>query len=238
MKKLLMVSNGELLAARVLKTVLMLLIGVALGTAFWVASTPVALAEEMSPSRMIESQLPAGKTAATASKQDYLGAVCNAVKKFRSAAPQIARAAAESHPNWKSDILRTAFRCLGAGGGADCRLLAGVLHGVINGGDAQQLTELAIELAPSCADAFGVDHKGGGPGPGGVIEEGNFGNPPGSNLNPPPGSIGGGGGQGNVIAICHNGHTIFVSPQGAENHLNHHSGDTLGPCVVTAFQNQ
>src|SRR3982751_991181 len=104
MKKLLMVSNGELLATRVLKTVLMLLIGVALGTAFWVASTPVAKAQEMSPSRMLESQLPSGKTMATASKQDYLAAVCSAVKKFRSASPQIARAAADAHPDWKSDI--------------------------------------------------------------------------------------------------------------------------------------
>jgi hypothetical protein len=229
MKKLLMVSNGELFAARVLKTVLMLLIGVALGTAFWVASTPVAFAQE-SPSQMLASQLPAGKTMATASKQEFLAAVCSAVKKFRSAAPQIARAAADAHPEMKKDILRTAFRCLGTTG--DCRLLNRVLHGVINGGDAQELTELAIELAPNCSDAFGA------PPSGGHGEEGNFGNPPGANLNPPPGSIGGGGGQGNVIAICHNGHTIFVSPQGAENHLNHHSGDTLGPCVVTAFQNQ
>jgi len=67
--------------------------------------------------------------------------------------------------------------------------------------------------------------------------EGNFEQGPG-NQNPPPGSIGAGGGQGNVVAICHNGHTIFVSPQGAENLLRTHPGDTLGPCVVTPVTNQ
>lgn len=230
MKKILMVSNGEHLAARFLKTILVLLIGLALGTAFWVASTPIASAQEMSATKMIESQLPQGKSTASASKQQYLAAVCEAVKKFRSAAPQIVRAAVEAHPNWKQDILRTAFRCLGSN---DCRLLGRVLHGAIDGAggrDASELTELGIELAPNCSGSFGGTRGGG-------EEEGNFGNPPGGNLNPPPGSIGGGGGQGNVVAVCHNRHTIFVSPQGAQNHLRNHPGDTLGPCVVTQFQN-
>jgi hypothetical protein len=230
MKKLLTVSNGQLLAARILKTTLVLLIGLALGTAFWVASMPVAQAQDMSPSRMIESQLAQGKSSASASKQEYLAAVCAAVKKFRNAAPQIVRVAAETHSEWKKDILRTAFRCLGPD---DCRLLGRVLHAAIsgNGSDASELTELAIELAPNCSGAF----PGGGAG-GGDQGEGNFGNPPG-NQNPPPGSVGGGGGQGNVVAVCHNGVTIFLTPQGAEDDLRNNPGDTLGPCVVTNIQN-
>jgi len=231
MKKMLMVSNDGTRSARIVKTTYLLLIGLALGTSFWLASAPVARAQDMSPTKMIESQLPQGKTSASASAKEYLAAVCEAVKKFRNAAPQIVRAAVDAHPSWKKDILRTAFRCLGTD---DCRLLARVLRSAIgDGSDASELTELGIELAPNCAGLFG-DAKGGG---GGVEEEGNFGNPPGGNLNPPPGSIGGGGGQGNVIAICHNGRTIFVSPQGAEFHLRNHSGDRLGACVVTPFQN-
>ncbi|MGI9087527.1 MAG: hypothetical protein ACR2HH_07285 [Chthoniobacterales bacterium] len=232
MKKLLTVSNGQLFAARILKTIFVVLIGVALGTAFWVASMPVAQAQDMSPTRMIESQLPAGKTSASASKQEYLGAVCAAVKKFRNAAPQIVRVAVETHSEWKKDILRTAFRCLGPD---DCRLLGRVLHAAIsgNGSDASELTELAIELAPNCAGAFG-DAKEGGHGE--EQGEGNFGNPPG-NVNPPPGSIGGGGGQGNVVAVCHNGVTIFLTPQGAQDDLRRNPGDRLGPCVVTQSTN-
>jgi hypothetical protein len=224
MKKLLMVSNDGSRCARIVKATSVLLIGLALGTAFWVASTPVAQAQE-SPTQMIESQLPHGKTTASASKTEYLAAVCAAVKKFRSAAPQIVRAAVDAHPGWKKDILRTAFRCLGTD---DCRFLNRVLRAAISGPDAREMTDLAVQLAPNCAGAFGA---------GEVIEEGNFGNPPGANLNPPPGSIGGGGGQGNVIAVCFNGVTRFLTPRGAEEFLRAHPGATLGACVVTQFQN-
>jgi hypothetical protein len=230
MKKMLMVSNGGPRLARIVKAMSVLIIGLALGTAFWVASTPVAQAQDMSPTQMIDSMLH-GKTSASATKAEYLTAVCEAVKKYRNSAPAITNAAVNAHPGWKKDILRTVFRCLGSG---DCRLLGAVLQASISGPDASEMTDLAVQLAPGCAGSFGGDHKGGGPA---VIDEGNFGNPPLLNINPPPGSIGGGGGQGNVIAICHNGMTIFVAPQGAEQHLRNHPGDTLGPCVVTPFQN-
>ena len=74
---------------------------------------------------MIESQLPQGKTVQTAGKAEFLAAVCAAVKKYRSAAPQIVRFAVDAHPEWKKDILRTAYRCLGTD---DCRLLNRVLQ--------------------------------------------------------------------------------------------------------------
>jgi hypothetical protein len=97
---------------------------------------------------------------------------------------------------------------------------------------AAKLTEYAIELAPSCAGAFG----GGGTQTSPGTEE-SFGPPPSiDNFGNPPGLAIGGGGQGNVIAVCHNGHTIFVAPQAAEAHLRH--GDTLGPCQVTPVQNR
>jgi hypothetical protein len=229
MKKLLMVPNGEHFAARFLKTTLVLLTGLALATAFWVASTPVANAQGGNPAQFIESQLPSGKTMQNASKADFLSAVCAAVKKHKNAAAQIVRVAVAARPEWKNDILRTAFNCLGTG---DCALLGRVLRGAIAGspGDANDLTQVAIEAAPGCASSFG----GGQPGE----DEGNFGNAPGGNQNPPPGTIAGGGGQGNVVAICHNGHTIFVSPNGAEAHLSQHAGDSLGPCQVTAVTNQ
>ena len=89
-----------------------------------------------------------------------------------------------------------------------------------DGSDASEMTDLAVHLAPACAGSFGGDNKGGVGAT--VIEgEGNFGNPPG-NVNPPPGSFGsGGGGQGNSVAVCHNGRTIFVAPQAVEAHLRH-----------------
>jgi hypothetical protein len=225
MNKMLMVSNAGPRSARIVKATSTLLIGLALGTAFWVATTPIAQAQDMSPTKMIESQLPQGKTTASASRQEYVGAICGAVKKSRSAAPQIVRAAADAHPNWKKDILRSAFSCLGTN---DCRLLNAVLKAAIasDGSDASEMTDLAIELAPNCASAF----------PQAAADEGNFGNPP-VNQNPPPGSVGGGGGQSNVVAVCFNGVTRFLSPEDAQNFLQNNPGATLGACVVTQFQN-
>jgi hypothetical protein len=226
MKKMLTVSNGAPFVTHIFRSTLLLLIGIALGTAFWVASTPITQAQgDMSPTKMIESKMKPGK----AGKADYLAAVCDAVKQWRSAAPQIVRAAVEAHPAWKKDILRTAFQCLGTD---DCRLLSRVLRGAIAGSpnDASGLTETAIEAAPSCSSSFG----GGAPGPGDE-GEGNFGNPPG-NLNPPPGSIGGGGGQGNVIVVCFHGETLFVSPERAQELVG--QGATVGACQVTATVNQ
>jgi hypothetical protein len=227
MKKLLMVSNGEHLAARIVKAALVLFITIGLSVMFWVASSPVAKAQDMSPEKMIESQLPQGKSVQTAGKAEFLAAVCAAVKKYRPSAPQIVAFAADLKSEWRNDIMRTAFRCVGTG---DCRLLGRILRALTaaNPNDAQELTELAIELAPNCASAFG--------GGGGHDDEGNFGNPPG-NLNPPPGSIGGGGGQGNVIAVCFNGQTLFFSPQGAQEFLNANPGATLGECQVTQATN-
>ena len=228
MKNLLMVSNGEHhLAARSVRAALILLTTCALGAMFWVVTMPAGQAQSMSPAKMIESQLPQGKTIQTAEKADFLAAVCAAVQKFPSAAPQIAAAAAATHPEQKKDILRTIFRCLGT---EDCRLLGRVLRSLTAGDPhASELSELALELAPGCASSFG----GGQPGDDG----GGFGNAPG-NLNPPPGSIGGGGGQGNVIAICVNGLTSFVSPEEAQRILNSNPGARLGACVVTPVLNR
>jgi hypothetical protein len=225
MKKMLMVSNGEHLAARSLKTTFALLIGLALGTAFWVASTSAA-PEGMSPTKMIESHLPAGKTTANASKADYLAAVCGAVKQFKASAGAIVRAAVTAHPQWKNDILRAAFNCVGTD---DCRLLRAMLRGAIEGspGSASDLTQLAVELAPACASSFG----GGEPGGEG---EGVFGNAPGTNLNPPPGAIGGGG-QGTIVAVCFHNQTLFVTPERAQELVS--QGARLGACQVTPTAN-
>lgn len=229
MKKMFTGKNGIHFSARFLRSTAVAITGLALGFALWTATAPMSMAQAMTPARMIESSLSQGKTMANASKSDLLGAVCAAVKKSPRSAPQIVRVATTARPELAKDILRTAFRCLGS---TDCGLLGRTLRGAIaaDPNNASSLTDLAIELAPNCSGSFG-------PGGGSGEDEGNFGNAPG-NQNLPPGTIGGGGGQGNVIAICHNGMTIFVSPQGAQNHLNNHRGDTLGPCPVTATQNR
>lgn len=223
MNKMLMVTNGGQIASQSAKIGVALL---ALLAMFGGLLLPVAHAQ-MTPAQMIEAELPQGTTIQTAAKAEFLTAVCNAVSKNRAAAPQIVRFAAEIKPDWKEDILRSAFRCLGTD---DCRLLTRVLRALATGDDAATLTALAVELAPDCAGAFGT---GGVPGP----DEGGFGQAPG-NLNPPPGSIGGGGGQGNVVAVCVNNVTRFVSPEAAEQILRTTPGARLGACTVTPNTNR
>ena len=215
MKKLLTVSNG-----------LLTLSALALLAAFSVATIPSAVAQGNDARNLIQQELGSGNVQ-TAGKADFLQAVCAAVKKNRGAAPQITRAAIMIHGEWKNDILRTVFECLGSD---DCRLLGRVLRAAIaaSPGDADSLTQLATELAPNCAGSFGGQQPDDDFGP--------TGGPASQTLL--PGTAAAGGGQGNVIAICHNDHTIFVSPQGAEAHLQQHPGDSLGPCQVTPVTNQ
>lgn len=222
MKKLLMVSNGEHIAARIAKSLGLLLTTVAMGAMF--LGAPTSAVAQNTPAQMIEAEMPQGKTIANAEKAEFLSALCSAVTNNRKAAPQITSFAASVKPDWKEDILRTVFRCLGS---EDCRLLSRVLRALATGSDAAALTALAAELAPECAPNFGA---------GAPPDEGVYGVAP-SNLNPPPGSIGGGGGQGNVVAVCVNGVTRFVSPSAAEEILRTNPGATLGACQVTPVTN-
>jgi hypothetical protein len=226
MKNMLSGINGTHVTARLLRSTAVVVMGVALGLALWAATAPDANAQGMSPTRMIQEHLPQGVTIANASKPDLLSAVCAAVRKYSNAAPQIVRVAIEARRAWASDILRSAFECLDD---KDCGLLGRTLNAAVSAhpDEAALLTDSAIRWAPNCASSFG------GPG---VVDDRGFGLAP-LNQNPPPGSIGGGGAQGNVIAVCVNGRTIFVSPRGAENLLNNNPGATLGPCVVTPITN-
>ena len=222
MKNMLKGSNGTHFSARLLRSTAVAITGVALGIALWTATAPISVAQDASPEQMIQQSLPRGRTMANASKPQFLAAVCSAVQKFRNAAPQIVRAASEARPAWRNDVIRTAVRCAG---NRDCDLLGRMHNGLVGAypDDASAITELFARLAPNCDFA------------GGTADEGVYDNPPG-NLNPPPGSVGGRGGQGNLVAICHNCRVIFVSPRAVQAHLAH--GDTLGACQVTPCQNR
>ena len=233
MKQMLTPDTGTHFPARLLRSTVVLLTGVALGFALWTAIAPTSVAQDMTPMRLIQANLPAGKTLANATKEQLLSAVCAAIRKNRTQASQIVRSAMAARPAWSSDILRGAFDCAGRD---DCALLGRIYREAVaaNPDEASALTDLAVSLAPGCRFGDGKNVHDGGH----VVDHGwdGFGPAP-ANVLPPPGSIGGGGGQGNTVAICHNGRTLFVSPRGAEQHLRNHPGDTLGPCVVTPNQN-
>jgi hypothetical protein len=178
---------------------------------------------------VLENDLSSLRPLHAASRADFFTALPNATTKWRQIAPQLAGAATITRTEWAKEILRSSFTAVGP----DCAMRARTLRSVIAAApdQASQLTELAIALGPGCADAF--EERTGAPG---FEDEGRFAAAP-ANQNPPPGSLGGGGGQGNLVAICHNGRTIHVSPAGAAAHLNNHPGDSLGRCQVTPTTN-
>ncbi|HEV3409595.1 MAG TPA: FecR family protein [Chthoniobacterales bacterium] len=179
---------------------------------------------------VIEHDLPSLKTLRRAERGEFFGALPEAIKEWRHVSPQLAGSATIVRTEWARDILRASFKAVGP----DCPLLAKILRSVIAAApaDANGLTELAVKLWPQCADAFKLD-----PGAGGDGQGFDGGGPP-ANPGSVPAFSGAGRAQSNLVSICHNGRTIFVSPAGAQAHLNNHPGDTLGACQVTPTQNQ
>jgi hypothetical protein len=234
MNKLRALANGENLNTSFLKTAAIFSLSVALGAGFWMASAPMAraAATSMTPAEMIQSNLPRSMSLASASKADVLSAVSQAVGKYQKDTPQIVRTAAGARKDLTRDIFSTAVRCLrgdGKDGAIDCGLVRSALNEAIaiNGEEAASLTELVANLAPNC-----LDSPSEGPG------QGAFTNPP-SNINPAPGSTGGGAAASqDTCTVCHNNSEIQVACSELASYLRGHPGDTAGACQASVNVNR
>jgi hypothetical protein len=229
MKKLLAVANGGM-PAPLLRTTFTLLLGMALGSGFWLATLPMAkAAAQMTPAEMIQSKLPTGKTIATATDAELMEGVCKSIRQWPKEAPLIVRTAAGAKKNLRSDILCMAVRCAREKHVVDCSWITDILRDWIkeDPSDANRLTEMGLQCAPDCRDALQASL--------GQQGEGSFANPP-SNINAPPGSVGGGAG-GNVCIVCHNGTEVQIGCADVSNYLSSHPGDTAGPCGTTPITN-
>ena len=82
-----------------------------LTSALWIATLPIATAALMTATEMMEAGLPPGIMMKTASKPQFLTAVCGAVKDHRKAAPAIAETAVAAHREYAGDIVATVVRC-------------------------------------------------------------------------------------------------------------------------------
>jgi hypothetical protein len=225
MKKLSTAARSARMAA-VSKTGSRLLAAVALAAGIWLACLPLAQAATATPAEMIQRQLPANMTIATASDPQLLDAVCKAVRQHPKEAALIVRTAA-ARKSLRPDILCAAIRCSHERK-SDCTWVLDVLREWIKAdpNNANALIESISQCAPDCREALQSLTLG----------EGNFGNPP-ANINPPPGSSGGGASQ-NKCVVCHNGHEIFIPCDTADKHFQQHPGDTLGPCQPTPATNR
>jgi len=82
-----------------------------LTSSLWIATSPIEAAHLMTATEMIEAGLPPGIMMKTASKPQFLTAVCGAVKDHRKAAPAIAETAVVAHREYAGDIVATVIRC-------------------------------------------------------------------------------------------------------------------------------
>ena len=233
MQKLRTAWNGGPWFDELLRPAFVLLVGLALGFAFWTTTAPVAKGREMTPAEMIQSKLPSAKTLVTASKPEVLSAVCGAIREWKNDAPQIVRTAAEARKEFAGDIVATGIRCLGDH--PDCEL-AGEIVGAglaANPAAASNIIDLALQLAPDCRGAIEVA-AGPAEGPVNVL------NGP-ANINPPPGSVLGGGGgftpEEAAVTICDHGQNVQLPASRADAYLRSHRGSVRGVCQVTPDKN-
>jgi hypothetical protein len=171
---------------------------------------------------MIQAALPSTMTLRSAPRKDLLSAVCNAVSRNRSSAPQIVRLAIETRPELSSDVVSTTVGGLREPkeGVFDCELARRILTEATaaNPSAASEITDLTISLLPDCQ----LDIPGEGPaGP--------------TNLTPllPLFGLGPSG-----CVVCHNGQEIHVLCDGVDTYLTGHPGDSRGACQSTPVTNR
>lgn len=225
-----------------------------LSVGLWLAMAPVARARVTTPVDLIQAGLPPGKTLTTASKPEFLAAVCAAVKEHRTVAPEITRTAVSAHREYAGDIVSTVLRCSADG---DCAFVGRVVRAAIAtaASEASIIQDAALAINPDCADAV----QGGMPdgkevldgkemldgketlappveGPGDLFGPGTV------NQAPLPGSVGGGGGgfnpQDQLIMVCDNGTQRTVRESQLNAFLAAHPGAFVGSCQPTPTTNR
>jgi hypothetical protein len=213
------------LGASVWKTTMLLAVSASLAFIFWIASLPMVRAAALTPAEMLKANLPHTQSLVSAPKADVLSAICKAVSNNQKEAPDIVRTAAGVRKELAEDILKTAVNCLnGNKREFNCTLARATLQEAIaaNGDRANSLTELFIQLSPTCVES---------------PTEGPDSNLPNvNNVTGPAGS--GAASNGNTCAVCHNNHSIQVACSNLENYLKKHPGDHAGACEATPNENR
>jgi hypothetical protein len=234
MKNLLMIFPKGLISKATARMSLSLLLTAILATGLWVATSPVARARAMTPAEMIQENLPPGKTMKSATKPQFLSAVCAAVKKHRDVAPEITKVAVSTHREYAGDIVATVLRCAT---NVDCEFVGAVVRAAVRAApdEASTIADAALAIVPDCADAIQQASNIPGEGPD------SFGGGPTTQL-PLPGSTGGGGGGVNpedqLILICDNGTQRTVRESLLGGFLSSHPGSFVGSCQPTPTTNK
>ncbi|MDQ3200149.1 MAG: hypothetical protein M3Q46_13375 [Verrucomicrobiota bacterium] len=116
-------------------------------------SLPTAIAREITPAEMIAEGLPRKKTLKSATKAEFLAAVCSAVRKHRSAAAALTPAAVGAHPEYAGEIIGSLLRCSGK---LDCEFVGSIVSAAcaVEGAETTSISDAAMAKAPECAETI------------------------------------------------------------------------------------
>lgn len=124
-----------------------------LAASSWMGLLPTALGREAATAAdLMTAQLPGRKTLKTATKSEFLGAVCAAVRKRRSAAAAITQAAVTARRESAGEIVGAVLRC---GEKINCESVKPIVAAATAAeGDPLNIADAAMAKAPNCAETI------------------------------------------------------------------------------------
>ncbi|MEO8439838.1 MAG: hypothetical protein ABI540_06400 [Spartobacteria bacterium] len=123
-----------------------------LAAALFLAPRPGAQGQEKDGSDFIADELPRRTTLNTASKPQFLEAVCAAVRQNRGAAAAITHAAVTARREATAEIMGAVLRCSGK---LNCELVGAVAAAATAaGGDPTLVADAAVAKSPNCVETI------------------------------------------------------------------------------------
>ncbi len=124
-----------------------------LAVGLWFAAAPMSISRDLSPAELIENGLPAKQTMKTASKSDFLSAICAAVRKNRKSGAEVTATAVEAREGLAGEIVGTVLRC---GRGIDCAYVDAIVSAALKARPAAAITisDAATAKAPNCGETI------------------------------------------------------------------------------------
>jgi hypothetical protein len=208
---------------------------------FWMITLPLARAREMSPTEMLQSNLPKPKTLANATKGELLAAICATIQQHPGETAQIVRVAIAARRPSAAEIIGRAIHC--SRGDQNCNLVGELVSAAISADpdDAAAIIDSAAAAAPDCHAAIEQGSRANGGAGANPNQVAGFGNAP-ENQSLPAGTTAVGGGgfnpQNNNCTVCENGREISIPCAQTTKYIAGHPGDTLGACQVTSAANR
>ena len=122
------------------------------GAAIWTPSLPAQASRETAAAEAIATQLPKKKTLKSASKTEFLSAVCAAARKRRANVAAITQAAVLARRELAGDVVGMVLRCAGKTSCETTGLIVEAAHAAE--GDESKIADAAMARAPNCAETI------------------------------------------------------------------------------------